>query len=217
MFEDFIEKIYPHLLNVLDENRIAIMRKRFFSLVGDVYEDEDLYTERLNAFLEWLLVDARIAGLSRSLLRHVIEAAGASLDNEIREMAESMATSRRSLFILAKKGNEFSILEDIFDKERFYVDRDIRIDRTESRSLVESRVFLYRGHSRIVSTYLPYPKEHKKILLKRLKLYIENGDCRRERFMEYASALLIRSTRYRNIPVIKIARSLDYLISGGEG
>lgn len=215
MFEDFIEKIYPHLLYVLDESRIAIMRKRFFSLVGDVYEGEDLYTERLNAFLEWLLVDARIEGFSRPLIKHVIENAGSALDNEIREMAESIATSRRSLFLLMKKGDQFSTLEDIFDKERFYIDRDIRIDKTESRSLIESRVFLYRGHSRIVSTYLPYPKEHKKILLKRVKSYIEMGDYSRERFMEYASALLIRSTRYRNIPAIKIARSLDYLISGG--
>lgn len=217
MFDTFLERIYPYLLEVIDENRIVLMRKRFFSLIGDIYEEEDFYQERLNAFLEWLLVDAVIPDISKPTLISVLKRAGTSLEGELREMAESMVASRRSLFLLIKKSDEFSILEDIFDKERFYVDRDFRIDRTEKMSIVESRVLIYRGHSQIVNTYLPYPQGHKKLLLKRFKPYMQRGaDFGRERFLEYAMALFIRSIRYRKIPISKIAESLDYLILGGD-
>ncbi len=214
MFDGFIERIYPYLLDVIDENRIALQRKKFFSLVGDIYEYEDFYVERLNAFLEWLLVDARIPELSMPILKYILEKDRLRFDSNMIEMAESMISSRRSMFLVMKKSSEFSILEDIFDSERFYVDNDFRIDRTEKRSLVESRVLRYRGRSQIVNTYLLYSSEHKKIIMKKLRTYMKSRNFIKDNFIGYSSAFYIRSARYRYIPIPRISESLEYLISG---
>ncbi len=213
MLETFLEKVYPSLERILNENNIALQRKRFFSLLGDVYEEEDFYTERINAFLEWLLAEAEIQGLNKPVIRIILEEGGANIDEETKRMAVAISKSRRSMFLLVKKEREFAVLEDIFDKDRYFVDLDPRIQNTERKALVESRVCVLNGRSRIMSTYLKYPERIRRLLLKRLKKCLKNNFNDRERFMSYSSALFIRSERYRNIPFEKIAESLDYLIS----
>lgn len=212
MIDGFLEKIYPYLEKVTNENNIALQRKRFFSLLGDIYEDEDFYTERINAFLEWFLVEAEIQGIRGTVLKNILDRDSRYMDEETRRVAEAMMKSRRSIFLLGKKEKEFAVLEDIFDKERYYVDLDPRIENTERKSFVESRVCVLNGRTRITNTYLKYPERIKKIILKRLKNYLKNNFNDREPFLNYASALFIRYERYRNISVEKIAESLDYLI-----
>jgi len=212
MLEGFLEKIYPFLRDILDENGIALKRKRFFSLVGDIYEDEDFYVERMNAFLEWLLVDMDSQLKGGALLANILREKGVYLDDNTRRLAEAMLKSRRSIFLIAKKESEFVVLEDIFDKERFYVDPDPRIENTEKKALVESRVFVLNGRSRIMSTYLRYPDKLKKMFLKQVKRLSRDGMVDRMRFLDYAMALYIRSERYRNVPVERIADSLQHLI-----
>ncbi|MGC8927404.1 MAG: hypothetical protein ACP5QK_05705 [Myxococcota bacterium] len=213
MLEGFLEKIYPFLEEVIDENQIALQRKRFFSQVGDIYEDEDFYSERLNAFLEWLLIDADTPYIRRPIIKYILQNGGSLFDEETKVIAEAMIRSRRSIFLIAKKEKEFSVLEDIFDKDRFYVDVDPRIENTERKAIVESRVCVLKGRSRIMSTYLCFPDNIKKVLLKRLKLCKKDAGIDRDRFMEYAYTIFIRNERYKNIPIEKIAESLDHLIS----
>jgi len=213
MLDGFLEKIYPILEQVFDENSIALQRKKFFSLVGDIYENEDFYQERINAFLEWFLVEADTSKVSRPVLGHILNRDAHRIDDETRRIAEAMIKSRRSVFHLVRKESEFAVLEDIFDRERFYVDPDPRIDSTERKALVESRVCVLNGRSRIMSTYLKFPDNIRKIILKRLKKVSRTDIALRERFLEYSFALFVRNERYRNIPVEKIAQSLDYLIS----
>lgn len=213
MIEGFLEKIYPSLEKVIDENQIALQRKRFFSQVGDIYENELFYTERLNAFLEWLLVEADTPKVKKPILKHILDDGQLNLDEETKNIALAMIRSRRSIFLLVKKEREFSVLEDIFDKERFYVDIDSRVENTEKKAMIESRVCVLNGCSRIMSTYLKFPDDIKKILLKRLKFCKKNGNFDKERFIEYASTVFIRNERYKNISIEKIAESLDYLIS----
>ncbi len=207
-----MEKIYPFLEKISDENSIALQRKKFFSLIGDVYEDEDFYQERINAFLEWLLVDADIPQASKPVLGHILKSNNNALDVETKRIAEAMIRSRRSIFLLVKKEENFAVLEDIFDKDRFYVDPDPRIDNTEKKSLIESRVCVINGRSRIMSTYLKYPNNIKKLLIKKLKKHLYTDSRLRDKFMSYSFALYVRNERYRNIPIEKIAQSLDYLL-----
>ncbi|MCX7944646.1 MAG: hypothetical protein N2746_09085 [Deltaproteobacteria bacterium] len=211
MDENFIEKVYPFVNQIIDEPHIALLRKRFFSLVGDIYENEDFYEERINAFLEWLFVDAETPTIKRPLLGRIV----GKLNGDIRRMAEAMIRSRRSLFILLKKEREFAVLEDIFDRDKFFVDPDPRIENTEKKSLLECRVGVLDGRSRIMSTYIKYPDKVKKILMRRLKKIVgEDIDRNRERFLTYSFALFVRSERYRNVSIEKIAQSLDYIITG---
>lgn len=212
MIEGFLERVYPALSEVVDEYAIALQRKKFFSLIGDIYEDEDFYVERLNAFLEWLLVEADAPTIKRPIIKYLIENRPDVMSDEMKRLAVAMMKSRRSIYLLVKKEKEFAVLEDIFDKERFYVDMDPRIEKTEKRSLVESRVCLLDGRSRVTDTYLRFPDSVKRVVLKRLKRFKEIDLNMRDSFLNYSSALFIRSTRYRNIPIEKIAESLDYLI-----
>ncbi|MCX7958546.1 MAG: hypothetical protein N3B13_05805 [Deltaproteobacteria bacterium] len=208
-----MEKIYPFLEQVFDENSIALRRKKFFSLVGDIYENEDFYHERINAFLEWLLTEADIQKNGRPVLSFILDRGVSNLDEETRRIAEAMIKSRRSVFMLVRKETEFAVLEDIFDKDRFFVDPDPRIENTDKKSLVETRVCFLDGRSRIMSTYLKYPENIKKILLKRLRKMGGTNMVSREKFIDYSFALFVRNERYRNIPVEKIAESLDYLLA----
>jgi len=214
MLEGFLERIYPFLSEILDENGIALRRKRFFYLVGDIREEEGFYSERMNAFLEWLLVDMDSQLDGDSLLSVILREKRGLLDDETRLMAEAMLKSRRSLFLIVRKEKEFAVLEDIFDGERFYVDPDPRIEISEKKSLVETRVFVLRGRSRIMSTYLRYPDRLKKIIIKQLKRLSKGGGVNKDKFLDYSMALYIRSERYRKVPVEKIADSLNYLLYG---
>lgn len=213
MIEGFLENIYPFLIEVIDENSIALQRKRFFALIGDIYDGESFFQERLNAFLEWVLVEADTPKVDKPLLGHIIRRFRDRINSDTLRVAEAMIKSRRSIFLVVKKESEFSVLEDIFDRDRFFVDPDPRIEATEKKSLVESRVCVLNGRSRIMSTYLKYPDDIKRIVLKRLKKASLKTLELKDRFLSYAFTLFVRNERYRNIPIERIAESLDYLIS----
>jgi len=145
-------------------------RKEYAALVGEFYEQDDTFEERISAFLEWFFFDRIMASTGTSPLVQYLSSA--SLEEDDKVFFNEMALSIHSVFQIKaiKPAKQTIVLQDLTDLMRY----DVYERRTpvgiETGDIIEARIFEHRDHFLLTDSILMHHRLSRKTIKSMAKL-----------------------------------------------
>jgi hypothetical protein len=121
-----------------DQPALMAARAAWERLAGVVHDDEPLFEERAAAFLEWFMVDYR--GDSGTLRPPIDALIARAPDERERAALAAIASSHRSLYLVAETQPDGVLLEDLWGGATFRVHERRRLAGLGPRELFDARL-----------------------------------------------------------------------------
>src|SRR2546421_833596 len=120
-----------------DEAETVRAREEWAEKAGRVFDDDSLYEERTNAFLEWYALERPLAD-GRAPALHFL--ADEKLDDKEGPWVQALATSHRSLFEVKAVHEGIILLDDLLGGASFAVTERRRLPGVEQHEIFEARL-----------------------------------------------------------------------------
>ena len=149
---------------------LAEARKDYAALLGEFYEEDDTYEERISAFLEWFFFTRILKETGTSPLVHYI--ASTPMDDDEKSYFEELALSVHSIFEIRviKPAKQLIVLQDLTDLTRYNVLERRAPVGIEVGDIVEARIFEHRDHFLLTDSILTHNRSARKTLKNMAKL-----------------------------------------------
>ncbi|HEX2570274.1 MAG TPA: hypothetical protein VH877_11995 [Polyangia bacterium] len=211
-----------------DEDALLSARMHWNVLAGEVHDEEPLYEERVNAFLEWFLLEYRPVE-ARALSIEARAAAGGAAPERvgagavepairrlIREAPEAerpgliaLAAAHRGLFTVREPVNEGVLLEDLWGGGSFRVYERRRLIGLGPGEVFEARLVAdVEAPPRILFTrsFCFHPREALEIIRQQVVRARRAGERRDDVLFRLLRSRL-RCERYRHLSPLRIYES----------
>ena len=189
----------------LEDRRTAAhgVREDFFERTGRVNEEDRSFEIRMNAFLEYLLVDHRIDGPSgRTWLEVYLEEKGATLSARDRYLLSSASAGHRSLFQLIARRKEGLHLSDLLYGGQWQVDLPGALLGLDLGDVFEARLVSIHGRVVLLHSVLHHPSEAAPLVLRIVEQGLERG-LAPEALAGRLSNMLLRHDRYPGMNLLQ--------------
>ena len=203
-FDEFFEDI-----NILfsKENKLnkelMIAKDYFFKITGKIHDDDNDFSNRMNAFLLWFIFDWKISPGNRTPLDEYIYHLKDNNLEEDRRFVETQKKHLHSLFKLVKVENNRTKIRDIFTSKKYIINGVEYFIGTPKNTIFETRIFLI-NEKYILSNYVIFhPNITKKSILKESKLIKKYGSNKKQ-FLLKLHSFHTKWKRYRNINIKSI-------------
>ena len=195
-----------------DEPAVVRARDAWNRQAGQVHDDEPLYEERTNAFLEWFTLDAadQSAVTPPPILAQITRSADHSLE---RAALVALATSHRSIFRVRELVPEGLLLDDLWGGAAFEVRERRRLAGIEPGDLVDARLVAdVESPPDLVfaRTFCPHPREVHAEIRRHVARARKDGESRTT-LLFHLLRLRVRCERYRHVPAARV-----YGVDGGK-
>lgn len=210
--------LYDELIARATQDQAAVVAARHIweSLTGPVTPDHDLYHERSEAFVEWLLIEHRDehgqTPVERELAR-ITPRSDAAADGTIpapgwRELLLALQASQRSLFRVVRLRPGGLLLDDVLRGTRFAVDERRNLPGVLPGDLFEARLIPDPDAPyRVVlgRAVLFHPREAALVLQQLAAVFRQNPGAERPgAFLERLLRLRLKALTYRHVSPARI-------------
>lgn len=174
MFKEYFEKALS-AVSAGREDELLAARRRYVELVGEYFEDEDFYEERVKAFLEWFFFDYRLtAGVTPlELYLANFDAAG-----DERAYLEDVSRNICSTFEIKKINpkKELIVLIDQRDAKKYEIKERRNPLGINKGEMLYARIFPHMGHWLFTDSFCAHPKDASSVIKKAAKLMRKTGE-----------------------------------------
>lgn len=199
--KDSVQKTLDDLLSFATEmdNSSGLRQGRefYFGKIGQVFEDEPDFDQRMSTFLEWYIFDHKSGGAETStLFEKFVDSRRGSLSSE--EMVFLMAIGKHvhSVFLVKQCNQGRLKLKDLVTGTAYWVKTD---DNLENGDVIEKRIICIDNSCCLFNTYSLHPKQAYKPLYAALKKMKKSGV--KPDFFITLQAMQLKWRRSRNIKV----------------
>ena len=174
---------------------LARARQEFDGRRGQVFEDEALWENWTQGFLEWFMVERVLAPHTHA---PVCVAYGDEPDEILRGAYRAWMTTQHSLFEVEASRNDGLDVLDLIGGARFTVTETRRLDGVEVGDIAELRLVGYCDHVYFGRTFCFHPRVANRQLS---ALVTEQDRQKRARvdIVDHVAAMRVRCERYRHV------------------
>ena len=171
-------------------------REEFFERTGRVNEDDRSFDARMNAFLEFLVLDWRPAeGGGKTLIEVFVAEQAQRLSKRDLELLASASASQRSLFELVDKGRRGAMFGDLLYGGRWRIACSEQVLGVEPGDVIEARIVSIDGNLALLPSIYHHPSEAAVLA----RTMVEEGLKRKEPPQDLSdrlASMLLRHDRY---------------------
>ncbi len=148
-------------------------REQYNSVVGEVYEDDQSYEERMSHFLEWYTFDRNFTGKTISPLLDFVEKKRKHLPKESHQELMDLVKNIHGLFKIKKISRDYVVVYD------FFTNRKHKVMEKESQlvfrknDLFEGRIIPSSNSQCFTGVYCFHPQKSEKFIKKEVKKLID--------------------------------------------
>jgi hypothetical protein len=183
-----------------DQPALMAARAEWERLAGVVHDDEPLFEERAAAFLEWYLIDHRVAG------RAPVDGLIAAASGPERSALEALASSHRSLFRVREAHSDGLTLDDLWGGAVFRVHERRRLAGLGPGELFDARLVadVARPPDLLFTRFFCFhPREAEAGALEQVARARREG-AGREALLFKLLRLRVRCERYRHVSPARV-------------
>jgi len=172
---------------------MAATRTAWLERTGRVFEEDELYEQRSQAFLEWYVCEHPLADG-----RTPVDTALADPESEHHDAWRAWQCSHRSLFMVSARSEGTVHLDDLAGGARFAVDERRRLHGVHVGDVLEARLLGWRGKVRFGKTFCFHPAAAAGAIRRHLERILAAGGSRADA-VDFVASLRVRALRYKHV------------------
>ena len=199
--KDSVHKVLDDILSFATEtDNSSVLRQArelYFGKIGQVFEDDLDFDQRMSTFLEWYIFDYKSGGAETStLFEKFVDSRRGSLSSE--EMVFLMAIGKHthSIFLVKHSKQGRIKLKDLVTGTAYWLASE---DNLEKGDVIEKRIICIDNSCCLFNTYSLHPKQAYKPIFAELKK-MKKGGVKPDFFITL-QAMQVKWRRSRNIKV----------------
>ena len=167
MIRENINQLVEEITRGHSQDDIFQAKKDFQKVSGEIFEDDKSFESRMGCFLEWYTFDriSPVSGMTPLKKYMKIE----SIPPENWELAEAISKNIHTLFIAKKIKNDYVVVHDILNNEKYQVLENQGPILFNSEDLFEGRLIPFRGKYYFTDNFCYHPKPTSGFILSKVK------------------------------------------------
>ncbi len=199
MYKETIERITEFFAKGRYLPELQAAKEGYFARTGKVFEDDPMYENRMNAFLEWFIFDRTLEKTAIPPVRLYAEMFDGEASEEERTSLRQLEHTNHSLFEFVSGDSSKIRLKDLFDGKTYVVEARPIYSGIRRGDILDARL-LTLGETQILSDpFWVHPLEVRTYILSEVK---KVAGTSREKWLELLLELAdrkLKSERYRHL------------------
>ena len=189
-----IDRAFDELMSRFgDADGVAATRTAWLERTGRVFEEDEIYEQRSQAFLEWYVCEHPLDDG-----RTPVETALGDPESDHHAAWRAWQRSHRSLFLLVARREGSVLLDDLVGGARFAVDERRRLHGVHIGDVLEVRLLGWRGRVRFGKTFCFHPAAAGVAIRQHVRRILAAGGTRAEA-VDFVASLRVRALRYKHV------------------
>jgi len=159
MLQDELNKIIEYAAGPELDDELHKAKKEYQEIVGNIFEDDRSFENRMASFLEWYTFDRTIESSGMTPLLAFIEKHKGSCPPETLETYENLARHIHSLFIAKKVKPGYVVVLELFDKVKYEVQEKQSEMIFRKNDIFEARIVPHSGGYYFTGAYCFHPQK----------------------------------------------------------
>lgn len=199
------DKCYDLVLDEFSQGKyrdeLGYAKEEFFIQSGVVHEDNSLYEERINAFLDWYLferqlIDEDLPPVILYYKRHKDE-----FSAEEEEVFRGFTETVHALFLVKNTENKKIFLKDLFTNKKYMVFDSYVEPILNKGDIFESRLIPFKGCYIFSRGFCFHPSETKSYILSEIKKIRNMGTEQHTAFMMRLALMRLKVEEYPHVDI----------------
>jgi len=203
-FSGYFEKIVKEFSSTKYRDEIENAKVDFFKMSGMVHEDEEVYEERINSFLDWYVFDRDLNDEDLTPVEMFLKNNFEALTEEEKKMFEGFIKSIHSLFLVKKTREKNIYIKDMFTERRYMI-TDLSVSGVVNKGdIFEARLVPFHGVYIFSKGFCFHPAETRGYIVSEIKK-IRNMDKRQHILLMMKLAVMkLKIIEYPHVDVSNI-------------
>jgi len=150
-------------------DEIIDAKLEFYRLSGVVHEDNVLYNERINGFLDWFIFDRDLSSEDIPPVNLFFNKYKDYLDENSLALLKSFLNSTHSLFLLNKLSKKFLYVKDLFSSKKYMVMDVSLANFIKKGDIFEGRLVPYKGRFVFLKGFCFHPPDTRNFIIREIK------------------------------------------------
>lgn len=199
--KDSVQKALDDLLSFATEtDNSSVLRQArelYFGKIGQVFEDDPDFDQRMSTFLEWYIFDYKSGGAETStLFEKFVDSRRGSLSSEKMIFLMAIGKHTHSVFLVQYSKQGRIKLKDLVTGTAYWLASE---DNLEKGDVIEKRIICIDNSCCLFNTYSLHPKQAYKPIFSEMKKMKKSGV--KPDFFVTLQAMQVKWRRSRNIKV----------------
>jgi len=203
VYQQQFEQLTAFATSAAFQEEVLRAKAEFFSLTGEVFEDDRSFEPRMAGFLDFYLFDRKLPDKNQTPAELYLAERGPALGEEERESLVGLTRTLHSLFEVRKVAPGGIRVRDLFTGKDHEVYERRSVAGLAKGDLLEARLIPNGGRELFGPAFCYHPKEARKAIfaeIKRQKKKPRPGETP-EKLIAQLSRMALKVERYRNIAV----------------
>ena len=203
-FQPYLDELIAFAGAESRKAELLAAKAEYFRLTGEVFEDDQLFEQRMASFLDYYLFDRRNAQ-GKTPAEELLEQRRASALPEAMSAFQSFTATVHGLFEVRKLGKGSVRLRELHSGKDYDVTERRHVAGLEKKDILEARLIPFSGHLLFSGAFCYHPKVAAPAIRKELKRRKKEEPERSAKDLAWDCArMALKVDRYRQIPVDKI-------------
>jgi len=168
-----LDELMSYAMEPSNSEQLKSAREKYFGVLGQVFEDDPDFEQRMNNFLEWFIFDYKSGGAeTTTLYEKYIDSQRRVLAMDELVFKMNIGKHRYSIFSIIRCGNGMIYVKDIADNSRYHVTAE---DNLEKGDLLQTRLIKTDKGCFFTHTYCLHPKQAYKYIKAEIKKRKRSG------------------------------------------
>ncbi|MCZ6531682.1 MAG: hypothetical protein O7A08_01810 [SAR324 cluster bacterium] len=164
-----ISQYFENLIGaIMEEDRfrgeLAMAKKEFEEVAGQLMESDRSFYARINAFHNWYVLDRTMAKTGKTPLAYYLEFNANSIPEDAAEGYRELGQNVNSLFKLLKISRDRAYVRDMMSRKKHVVDGAEQLAFLERGDLFNTRVFKHGKQEYLTNYLILHPLNVSKII-----------------------------------------------------
>jgi len=164
MLQDELNKIIEYVAGPELADEVHKAKKEYQKIVGNIFEDDRSFENRMASFLEWYTFDRTIDNGTMTPLLAFIEKHQADCPAETLEIYENLARHIHGIFVVKKIKPDYVVVLNLFDKSKYKVQEKQSELIFRKHDIFEARIVPYSGEYYFTGAYCFHPQKALKVI-----------------------------------------------------
>ena len=196
MLHEYMDKLVEDVTTKEFSEEIIKAKKEYFSTIGEIFEDDKSFENRMVSFIEWYCFDRISKKYGKPPLEHFIDVNSSAWDKKDNDVYTGFLLNIHSIFYLKKIKKGHVIVEDMCESKKFTVIQNQTNLFFQKGDIFEARLVPVRDEYHFSGSFCFHPNELYRKIKRELKKVSYNRTNKNE-FLTRLSTMSLKLERSR--------------------
>ena len=198
MFQEYMEKLVESVTTKEFSEEVIKAKKEYFSKVGEIFEDDKYFENRMVSFTEWYCFDRISEQYQKSPLEHFIDTNMPIWSKQKLDIYTEFLKNIHSVFYVNKIKKDEVVIQDMSDSKKFTISMNQSNLIFHKKDIFEARLIPFKEEYYFSGSFCFHPNQIYRKIKKKLKEK-SNNQTEKMKFLFLLSSMSLKLERSRNI------------------